>query len=104
METVLQFFIIGLGSGGMYALGALGIVIIYRGSGVVNFAHGATATVGAFTYWEVVQSTGSDVLALIAGVAAAAVLGAAFQLIVLSRMQDASALARMVATLGLLTA
>jgi branched-subunit amino acid ABC-type transport system permease component len=38
----------GLADGGVYALAALGLVLIYRVSGVLNFAQGAVATVSAF--------------------------------------------------------
>lgn len=38
----------GLAEGSVYALAALGLVLIYRVSGVLNFAHGAVATVSAF--------------------------------------------------------
>ncbi len=104
MQTFVQFLIIGLGAGGMYALGALGIVIVYRGSGVVNFAHGAIAMLGAYTYFEIVEAGGAKLVGLAAGIALSAAVGVLFYLLVLSRMQEASVLARMVATLGLLTA
>ena len=38
MQSFLQFVIVGLGLGATYALVAQGAVLIYRGSGVVNFA------------------------------------------------------------------
>ncbi|MBP1633009.1 MAG: putative branched chain amino acid transporter ATP-binding protein, partial [Acidobacteria bacterium] len=48
----LRFAIIGLGAGAVYALSAVGIVMVYRGSGVVNFAHGAIGMVGAFIFYN----------------------------------------------------
>ena len=42
----------GLGIGALYAMLAAGVVIVYRGSGVINFAHGAFAMYGAFTFDE----------------------------------------------------
>ena len=47
MNEFWKFFLLGLGSGAIYALVALGIVLVYRGSGVVNFAHGVFALTGA---------------------------------------------------------
>ena len=44
MQSFLQFLIIGLGAGATYALFAQGAVLIYRGSGLVNFAQGAIGT------------------------------------------------------------
>ena len=53
MTNFLQFAVIGLGAGACYALLAQGAVLIYRGSGVVNFAHGAFAMLAAyFTFVE----------------------------------------------------
>ena len=48
MTELLQFVVLGLGVGAIYALTAQGLVLIYRGSGIVNFAHGDIAMFGAF--------------------------------------------------------
>jgi len=47
MTTVFQFAALGLGTGAAYALLAQGLVIVHRGSGVVNFAHGGVAIFAA---------------------------------------------------------
>jgi len=51
MDRFLQYFFIGLSSGSVYALLALGLVIVYRGSGHLNFAQGEMAMVAAFFAW-----------------------------------------------------
>ena len=43
VKDAIQFAILGLGAGAAYTLLAEGIVLIYRGSGIVNFAHGGIA-------------------------------------------------------------
>ena len=48
MQSFVQFLIIGLGAGATYALFAQGAVLIYRGSGLVNFAQGAIGTFAAY--------------------------------------------------------
>ncbi len=53
MKDALAFLVLGLGSGGFFALLAVGIVIAYRGSGVINFAQGAIATFSAFEYYSI---------------------------------------------------
>jgi branched-chain amino acid transport system permease protein len=50
MKEGIAYAIMGLGSGGFYALMAIGIVIAYKGSGVINFAHGAIAMYVAFQF------------------------------------------------------
>src|SRR5437588_230045 len=47
------FTVIGIVLGGVYALAAVGLVLIYRVSGVLNFAHGAVAMFATFTAYEV---------------------------------------------------
>ena len=43
--------------GSLYSLASQGLMVIYRGSGVLNFAHGAIGMVGAYIEWEVKTST-----------------------------------------------
>jgi branched-chain amino acid transport system permease protein len=51
LTRFLEHFFIGLSSGSIYALLALGLVIVYRGSGHLNFAQGEMATASAFFAW-----------------------------------------------------
>ena len=48
---VVRFALLGLGAGSVYTLMALGLVVVYRGSGVLNFAQGAMGMIGAFTFY-----------------------------------------------------
>ena len=78
-------------------------MVIYRGSGVLNFAHGAMGMVGAYVAWEVRTKHGQPFwLALLVGVLASALLGALTHLLVMRQLRRASPLARIVATLGVL--
>jgi len=104
VKDVVQFAILGLGSGAAYALLALGIVLIYRGSGIVNFAHGGIAMVSAyFCFLTLVQKQGWPVgLAIAAAVVLGALLGFLFQMVALRWMRNTAPLVRLVATLGFL--
>ena len=53
MTLFLQYLIPGLLIGLVYALVALGIVIIYKCSHVINFAQGDIVVIGAYTAWGV---------------------------------------------------
>ena len=52
MSTIVTFILIGLGAGAAYAGISLGIVVTYKGTGVINFAAGAMAAWGAFVFDE----------------------------------------------------
>jgi len=100
MTEILRFGILGITSGALTALMALGIVLVYRGSGVVNFANGALGLWSAIVFYKL--GSLPTVLALIIGVAAGAALGAAMHLAIMRplRKRGASPLARVIATLG----
>jgi sulfate-transporting ATPase len=99
---ILRFMLLGVGTGGVYAMLAQGLVLVYRGSGLLNFSQGAIAMVGAFAYYE---CTSEHDLPLALGVVIALVicgaLGALIHMLVLRQMQRSSALTRVIATLGI---
>jgi len=99
---VIRFALLGLGLGALYALASQGLMVIYRGSGVLSFAHGAVGMVGAYVHWELKEQHGLPaVVAWPAALAVCAAIGAAAHLGVMRQLQRASPLARIVATLGL---
>jgi sulfate-transporting ATPase len=101
VDIFLKFLLLGLGAGGAYSLLALGVVLVYRGSGVVNFAQGAIGLFGVAFFYELRPHTGTPV-AIVAGVLAAAALGALVQLAIMRQLRRASPLMRVVATLAIL--
>ena len=48
---LLLFAILGLGAGSLIAGIALGVVLTYRGSGIINLATGAIAMLAGYSYW-----------------------------------------------------
>ena len=50
MEFFLQVLINGISLGVLYAMAAIGFVMIYRTSLVLNFAHGGLMAMGAFIF------------------------------------------------------
>lgn len=49
------FFVSGLAVGSLYALGGIGLVVLYRATSVLNFANGAAGAAGAMTAWQLAQ-------------------------------------------------
>jgi branched-chain amino acid transport system permease protein len=71
---ILQTTITGIMAGGVYALVALGIVIINKASGVFNFAHGYMMLAGGFVFYSQFTTTDNLSVAAIGLLAAATVL------------------------------
>src|SRR2546428_591918 len=51
MKSFLPFLIIGIATGAVYALAAMGLVVTYTTSGVFNFAHGAAGMFAAYIFY-----------------------------------------------------
>lgn len=106
MTDFVVYAILGLGAGVAYAALAFGVVVVYKGSGVLNFAHGAIAMFAAFVYADLSGSGSgqaglSPYVALIIVMVGAALLGILFHLAVMKHLRSAPILAKVVATLGL---
>lgn len=102
MIEFLTFAVLGLGIGAAYSLAAQGIVVIYRGSGIVNFAQGAVGMVGVFFAWEMIKEGVPYFIAFGLGVLTSAVLGVLIHLLVMRPLRSAATITRLVATLGVL--
>lgn len=103
MTVFVQLALSGLGFGGIYALAALGLTLIYKTSNVVNFAYGAMATVVAMLVWTLQAKGGLPIaLAWVLALLAGGLLGAGSELAFLRRLESAATLVSIVMTLGLL--
>lgn len=58
MSELILFVVAGLTAGSVYALAGVGLVLTFKTSGVFNFAHGALATVAAYSFFELFVSQG----------------------------------------------
>jgi len=103
MQEFFQFVLLGLGAAGVYTLAGQGITVIFRGSGVLNFALGAQALVSAAIFtllwgewrWPLAP-------AFILAVLASTMVGALAHLIVMYPLRNSAPLVRIIATLGIL--
>lgn len=66
--NLLPFLISGLGIGAVYALSGVGLVILYRSTGVLNFAFGAIGALGAHVAWQLLQWKQPLAVAILAAV------------------------------------
>lgn len=103
MSEFLQLCFNGLALGARYALVALGFVIIYRATGVINFAQGALVALGAYVTYAFANSAGLPfVLSVLLAVFCAAAFGAAVERTVLRKMVGEPVFAVIMITIGLL--
>jgi branched-chain amino acid transport system permease protein len=91
----------GLLAGVMYALVALGFVLIYKASGVFNFAQGAMVFFAALTFVSLVERGWNFWLALVVTLAVMVVLGLATERVVLRPLVNQPQITLFMATIGL---
>ena len=121
MSDLVLFVMLGLGAGAFIALLSVGVVAEYMASGVVNFAHGAVAMFSAYCF-TTLRSKGELVLptviiphrvrlaggglqtapAMAIALAYGALLGAVLYLAIFRWLRHAPALAKVVASIGLM--
>src|SRR5919109_2440616 len=105
MDIQLIFFIEvlvgGLLAGVMYSLVALGFVLIYKASGVFNFAQGAMVFFAALTFVGILEHGVNFWLALVLALGAMVLLGLATERLVLRKLVNQPQITLFMATIGL---
>ncbi|MGH8937573.1 MAG: branched-chain amino acid ABC transporter permease [Acidimicrobiia bacterium] len=102
MDTFIQLTVIGLANGAILALAALGFALIYKATGVINFAQGEFLLIGAYTIYAAIEVYELHwTVAVLVGVVVAVVLGLIIERLVLRPMVGESAIAVIMVTIGL---
>jgi branched-chain amino acid transport system permease protein len=99
----LQFTLSGVVFGMIYAAVALSLVLIWRGTRLLNYAQGGMAMFTTYVAIEVIYHTGSYWAGFVVALAAGIVLGAALQLTVIRPTLNKPPLNGVIVTIGLLT-
>jgi branched-subunit amino acid ABC-type transport system permease component len=87
MGRLLQTLIIGVDNGAYYSLIALGMVLVYRTTGVLNIAHGGVGVLCGFIAWDLITLRHWPYyLGVVAGILVAIVLGLAFERLVIRKL------------------
>ncbi len=102
MTLLLEQILNGLQFGVMLFLMAAGLTLVFGIMGLINLAHGSLFMAGAYAAAATQAHTGSFLLGLLAGVAAAAVLGMALEAAVLRRLYAREHLDQVLATFGVI--
>ena len=103
MSTFLQILFSSLETGSVYALAALGIIIIYKTSRMTNFAQGSIGMVNAFIATFFLMKTGAPAwLAAIAGMISSILTGIIVDILIMRRAKKTTPVAKQIITLGLI--
>jgi branched-chain amino acid transport system permease protein len=101
VSEFLQLLFQGISLGATYALVALGFVVVYRASGVINFAQGAMLLAGAYTISWLATDVGIAFLpAVLAALVLLALAGAGFHAAVLRRVSGEPTFVLVMITIG----
>ena len=100
MAAFWQFLLLGFGIAPGCALIAQSAVMVFRGSGVVNFAASAFAAIGAYGYYIIRTAGAPTWVALVGVLLIGAACGATTYQVVIRRLGTAAPLVRVIATLG----
>src|SRR5690349_15486396 len=105
MSELITFVVAGLAAGAVYALAAIGLVLTYRTSGILNFAQGAIAAVSAYAFYTLNVEHGVPwpVAAAIAVLGVGVGLGLLMELLA-RRLQTAPLALQVASTVGILLA
>jgi branched-subunit amino acid ABC-type transport system permease component len=112
MAAFAAYTIIGLSLGAVFSLAALGIVLIFRTTGVLNFAHGAMGMFSTFVAWQFFYGWAHPgwpgwlqvTIAVVAAIVFAALLGLFLELAVFRWVRTRPPVVKAVITIGVLLA
>ena len=102
MEYMIQLVVSGLAIGAIYGLIAMGFAVIYKATGLVNFAQGEMTMIVAYIAWTISTTVSGNVVVVALGaIAAAIVLGLVIERAIMRPMLGESVFATVMVTIGL---
>jgi branched-chain amino acid transport system permease protein len=102
MQEFIEFGLGGIGIGMIYAAIALSLVLIWRGTRVLNYSQGGMAMFTTYVAWLVISHTGNYWLGFVLALASGLVLGAILERTVVRPTVGKSPLNSVIVTIGLL--
>ena len=102
MPDFKPFIVIGLALGGVYAMSGVGLVVLYRTTGVLNLFYGAVGALGSLTAWELINEHGwNQYLGFAAAILLSGVITLAYGWFFGPPLADRDPLVKAAASLGL---
>jgi branched-chain amino acid transport system permease protein len=101
MERFVQVIVDGWATGSLYAALAIAVVLIYRSTGIVNFAQGEFAMFSTFIAWGLIQAGLPLGLALLATLGLSLLGGMVIERVIIRPVEGGEVLTLVIVTLGL---
>ena len=102
MQEFLEFTLGGIAVGMIYAAIALSLVLIWRGTRILNYSQGGMAMFTTYVAWLVIRDTGSYWAGFAVALAAGLVLGSVLEYTVVRPTENKAPLNAVIVTIGLL--
>lgn len=103
MSTFVQALVAGLSDGSIFALLALGLVLVYRATTILNFSHGISFVLGAFFSLQLAQALDLPFwLVAVVAVVGVFVFGLVVERLVMEPLMQADHLSQVFATIAIL--
>jgi branched-chain amino acid transport system permease protein len=102
MIYLIELIISGMAIGAIYGLVAMSFAVIYKATGIVNFAQGEMGMLTAYTSWSIAVTLGTNaILTVMVAVAVGAILGLVCERLIMRPMLGEPALSVVLVTVGL---
>jgi len=103
MSIFIQIFLRSLETGSVYALAALGIILVFKTSNITNFSQGALGMFNTFVVTTIFNNFGVPLwVAIVGGLMSAFVIGMLIDLVIIRHTKKVSPVAKQIITLGLI--
>lgn len=103
MSTFIQVILRSLETGSIYALAALGIIIVYRTSNITNFSQGVVGMFNTFVVTHIYREFGAPLgLAIIGGVISSILIGFFIDFVIIRHTKKVSPVGKQIITLGIM--
>lgn len=100
LQVVGMFVVSGMAVGSLYALGGIGLVVLYRATGVLNFASGAIGAFAVMLAWQLGQWGVPAVMTWLAAMIAAITLSLTYGRLIAPGLAWREPVVKAIATLG----
>ena len=102
MQHLIQQVVDGLAAGSIYGALALALVLVYRATGMINFAQGLFAVASTYVVWSLWRAGLPLAAAIVLAVMASLAVGALTERLLIRRFEGGSSHTAVIATVGLL--